>query len=90
MATAQPYSLPRFLMDFKFSNLKNLSPKKKGIVLGTLVGLVIVFFFFNNTGEPPKLTVGLFVSASHRLEPYQAYSRSTLDPKYQALFLIYT
>ncbi|MFM8622875.1 MAG: efflux RND transporter periplasmic adaptor subunit [Holophagaceae bacterium] len=41
-------------MNFKFSNLKNLSLKKKGIVLGTLVGLVIFFFFFNNTEEMPK------------------------------------
>ena len=41
-------------MDFKFSNLRNLSLKKKGIVLGTLVGLVIFFFFFNNTEEMPK------------------------------------
>ncbi|HCG37030.1 MAG TPA: hypothetical protein DER35_01480, partial [Acidobacteria bacterium] len=41
-------------MNFKFSQIKDLSPKKKGLALGILLGLVIGFFYLGKSEEMPK------------------------------------
>ena len=41
-------------MDLKFSQFNSLSRKKKGLVLGTLIGVILVIFYLSNGEDMPK------------------------------------